>query len=650
MQHLADEVRRHDYLYYVLDRPEISDAEYDRLFRELERLEREHPDLASPDSPTQRVAGAALDVFPTIEHLAPMLSLASETDESEVLRFVKGIAPPLVAEPKFDGASVEVVYKRGRLVRASTRGDGVHGEGVTANVRTIRSVPLRLRGDDVPRVLAVRGEVLMPLDAFHALSRQAKREGEPMFANPRNAAAGSLRQLDPRITARRPLDVFFYDVLALEGGAHPKTHWQELERMRAWGLKVSPFNRLVDSPEAALAYHAKMAQRRDALPYEIDGIVLKVDDVALRRKVGSTARHPRWAIAFKFEAREAESTIRDVAVGVGRTGVLTPVAVLNPVSIGGITVTRATLHNREEIARKDLRVGDRVRVVRAGDVIPEVVGRVSGAGGRRGPPFHMPGRCPACGTPTVRRGPFDLCPNAIGCPAQLVAAIEHFASRDALDIHGLGAETVTRLVETGRVRTWPDLFKLTEKDVGDIERFAKISARNLVRAIRSAKKTELWRFLHGIGIPGVGARTAHDLADRFGDLRAIVHASEQELRTAGGVGPVTARAIAEFFARPSTRAVIDACRHAGLETRMERARPRGPLAGKTVVFTGVLSSSTRHDAQKMVRRLGGHPSSNVSHETDLLVVGAKPGSKLVKARRLGVRVVGEREFRALTGA
>jgi DNA ligase (NAD+) len=650
MARLAEIIRRHDHLYYVLDRPEISDAEYDRYFRELEALEKEHPGQADPDSPTKRVAGAPLDVFPTVRHVAPILSLESVTDPAEALRFAQGIASTLVAEPKFDGASVEVVYEDGRLVRASTRGDGERGEGVTSNVKTIRAVPLRLRGEDIPRRLAVRGEVLMPVDAFRKLTEQLAHDGRPLFANPRNAAAGSLRQLDPRVTATRPLEVVFYDVLLLEGPRPPRTHWEELERMRGWGLKVSPLNRRLASADDLLAYQQEMERRRDELGYEIDGVVIKADELALRRKLGTTARHPRWAIAYKFAAREAESTLREIVVGVGRTGVLTPVAVLDPVSIGGVTVTRATLHNREEVARKDLRVGDRVRVVRAGDVIPEVVGKAGGPTGKRGPVFQMPEKCPACGTRTVTSGPFDVCPNAIGCPAQLVAAIEHFASRDALDIRGLGTETVTRLVDSGRVRSVADLFTITLDQAAKLERFAETSAGNLVRSIQGAKKTDLWRFLHGIGIPGVGERTARDLAAHFPDLRAVEDATEDDLRRVEGIGPAMAHAITEFFARSHIRSVIDACLRVGVELYNARPRESGPMAGKTVVFTGTLASLSRQDAEETVTRLGAKASSSVSRETDIVVVGDKPGSKLDRARRLGVRTVGEDEFRALLGA
>jgi len=647
MAALQDEIHRHDYLYYVLDRPEISDEQYDRLYAELVHLERAHPAFASPDSPTRRVPGAPLDVFPTVRHLAPMLSLESMTDPREVFRFVQRVRAPLVLEPKFDGASIELVYEDGRLVRASTRGDGQRGEGVTENVKTIRSVPLRLRGPRPPKILAVRGEVLMPVAAFRELSAQLEREGKPLFANPRNAAAGSLRQLDPRITARRPLDVFFYDVLAVQAGPAFATHWQELGALHDWGLKVSPFNRRVATADEVIAYHADMERRRDALGYEIDGVVAKVDDVAARRRMHATARHPRWAIAFKFAPREAQSVIRGIEVGVGRTGVLTPVAVLDPVSIGGATVARATLHNREEIARKDLRVGDRVRVVRAGDVIPEVVGRVEGGAARRGPRFRMPERCPACGGRTVQEGPFDVCPNGLSCPAQRVSAIEHFGSRDALDIHGLGTETVTHLVDSGLVRGVADLFRLTEADLLRMQRFAARSAHNLVSAIQRAKKTELHRFLYGLGIPGVGERTARDLAARFRSLRAIETASEDDLREVAGFGPVTARAVAGFFRRPEVRSEIRRCLEAGVEPRAARAPAGGPLSGKSVVFTGALASSSRHDAEELVRRLGGRPASAVSRETDLVVVGARPGTKLERARRLGVRTVGEDEFRAM---
>jgi len=657
MQHLADEIRRHDYLYYVLDRPEVTDAEYDRLYAELRALEAAYPGLALADSPTRRVAGQPLASFRSVRHLAPMLSLDSVASAAEVAAFGERVAEALghpcrafVAEPKFDGVSIEVVYESGGLVSASTRGDGERGEDVTANVKTIRSLPLRLRTEarKAPARLAVRGEVLMTKAAFDALRDELARKGEEPFANARNAAAGSLRQLDARVTAGRPLDVVFYDVLAREGIPAFTTHTEELVAMRDLGLPVSRENRAVGTLDEAIAFHDSLERRRSALPYEIDGIVVKVDDVASRARLRATARHPRWAIAYKFAPREATTVMRRIVVQVGRTGVLTPVALLDPVEIGGVTVKRATLHNATEIARKDLRVGDRVCVVRAGDVIPDVLARVPRPGDRRGPPFRMPVRCPACGTRIQAHGSVDRCPAGLSCPAQLVGAMVHLASRDALDIAGLGQETAQRLAESGLVKTVADLFTLREEDLVRLERFADISAKNLVAEIVRAKHIDLERFLYAIGIPEVGKSTARDLAEHFGDLDAIGSASEQQLMDVEGVGPAVARAIAQFFREPKNRAVIEACRARGVVLRSERTPSLGSLEGKRIVFTGTLSSFPRAAAEKRVRDLGGTPSAAVAANTDFVVVGAHPGSKLARARHLGIPLLTEEQFRTLT--
>lgn len=660
MQKLADEIRRHDYLYYVLDRPEVSDREYDQLYAELRDLEAAHPDLAQVDSPTQRVAGVPLTAFRSVRHLAPMLSLDSVTTAVDVKAFGARVAQALpkfagssfVVEPKFDGLSIEVVYEHGGLVRASTRGDGEHGEDVTANVKTIRSLPLRLRTQPrkAPARLAVRGEVLMTKQAFRTLREELARKGEPPFANPRNAAAGSLRQLDARITASRPLEVVFYDVLACQGAPAFSTHAEELSALRDLGLPVSSDNRVVHSLEDALAFHDELEKRRVALPYEIDGIVVKVDDVSARARLRATARHPRWAIAYKFAPREAVSVVRHIAVQVGRTGVLTPIAVLDPVEIGGVTVKRATLHNAREIARKDLRIGDSVRVVRAGDVIPDVVERVPLSGERRASPFRMPTHCPACGARIRTQGPLESCPAGLSCPAQIVGAMVHFASRDALDIAGLGQETAQRLVERGLVKSVADLFVLRERDVVRLERFADLSAKNLVSGIERAKHTDLARFLYAIGIPEVGKVTARNLAGHFGGLDAIIAATADRLMEVEGVGPSVARSITTFFEEPNNRAVIDACRARGVVLRAARAASSGPLAGKTVVFTGTLASMPRAEAEKRVRDLGGVPSNTVGASTSFVVVGARPGSKRTRARRLGISLLTEEQFLALAGS
>ncbi|MBI4513441.1 MAG: NAD-dependent DNA ligase LigA [Gemmatimonadetes bacterium] len=659
VEQLRARIRHHDTLYYVLDRPGISDAEYDALFDELRRLEAVFPDLVTPDSPTQRVAGEPVPSFPEVRHLAPMLSLDSVTDPEEVRRFDERIRQALgrarvtyVVEPKFDGLSLEVVYENGQYVRASTRGDGERGEGVTENVRTIRAVPLRLHADRrrVPRLLAVRGEAIMRVEDFRKLNAQLEREGKPLFANPRNAAAGSIRQLDPRVTTQRPLRITFYDVLRIKGAPAFQSDWAQLVALRKWGLPVSDLSRPCESIDEVFTYHREMESRRDSLDVEIDGIVAKVDDLAARPRLGMTARHPRWALAFKFSPRERETVIEDIAVQVGRTGVLTPVAVLKPVEIGGVTVTRATLHNREEVARKDLRIGDRVRVIRAGDVIPEVIARVPQRGERRKASFEMPKRCPVCGTPVVREGPFDRCPNGLACPAQLKGAIEHFASRDALDIRGLGKETVEKLVSTGLVQSVADLFTLREEDLIELDGFAEVSARNLTDAIEKAKRTELWRFLYALGIPNVGASTARDLADHFGSLAAVMNADEETLMQVEGIGPNVAASIAEFFRHLGNRRILHLCLRRGVQlVEPKRARRAGPLAGKAVVFTGGLASMSRSDAENLIRRLGGRPSGSVSKKTDYAVAGTEPGSKYEKARALGVKILSEEEFLRLAG-
>jgi len=655
-ERLRREIRRHDRLYYDLDRPEIDNAGYDRLFQALKALEARHPALVTPDSPTRRVGGEVREAFTPVRHVAPLLSLDSVTDPEAVRRFDERMrraargAAAYTLEPTFDGLSLELVYERGRLARASTRGDGTRGEDVFANVKTIRSVPLVLatRARRAPALLAVRGEALMRADAFARLNDRLAREGAPTFANPRNAAAGSVRQLDSRVTATRPLDVVCYDILAIKGGPRLRTGHEALAALRDWGLAVPGDATIASSADAILAYHQAIGERRDALGYEIDGIVVKLDDLAARERLGATARHPRWALAVKFPPRERETVIERVIVQVGRTGVLTPVAVLRPVPIGGVTVTRATLHNREDMARKDVRPGDRVRVVRAGDVIPDVVARVPSRG-RRKPAFRMPSRCPECGTRIVRDGPFDRCPNGLACPAQLKGAIEHFGSRAALDIRGLGRETVEALVASGLVRSVADLFALEHEPLVALDRFADLSARNLLAAIDRARRPELARFVYALGVPQVGTRTARDLAAHFGSLEKLRQAGEDALREVEGVGPAVAAAVAAFFRRVENRRIIDQCLRRGVSPRgVAVARRRtGPLAGKTVVFTGGLGSMTRPDAEALVRAQGGRTSGSVSRKTDLVVAGSEAGSKLEKARALGVKVVSEREFKRL---
>ncbi len=657
VEELRRAIRRHDYLYYVKDAPEISDAEYDRLFRELVALEERFPQLRTPDSPTQRVGGEPLDAFPTVEHAAPMLSLDSDGAEESVRRFDErmrkalGDALAYTLEPKLDGASVELVYEGSVLARASTRGDGLRGEGVTENVRTIPAVPLRLREEEraAPRFLAVRGEVIMRVEAFEKLNERLLAEGKEPFANPRNAAAGALRQLDPQVTAARPLDIFVYDVLAAEPFDFA-TQREVLAALAGWGLKVNELCRPARTLEEILAYHRELERQRDDIGYELDGVVVKLDDLAARERLGATSRHPRWAFAYKFPPRKEVTRVLHILTSVGRTGVVTPVAILRPVEIGGVTVSRATLHNREEVARKDIRDGDRVRVQRAGDVIPQIVERIDEPGRERGPRFKMPERCPSCGAPLVERGPFTLCPNGFECPAQLAGRLVHLASRPALDIEGLGEEKAKLLVEQGLVRQLPDLFDLTEEQLLPLEGFAEKSASNLVAAIRKAARAELARFLYALGIPEVGVAVARDLAQHFRSFAALRGATAEELEGVPGIGPKMAEQIGGFFADRRNRAILDRLLDGRVtldELRAEASAKQAPLAGLKFVFTGGLEGMSRSEAQKLVEAHGGRAVSAVSKETDYVVAGTDAGSKLAKARRLSVTVLDEAGFLTL---
>ncbi len=658
---LRAEIRRHDYRYYVLDRPEVSDETYDALLAELRALEARYPELVTPDSPTQRVAGGLREGFVSVEHTAPMLSLESGYGEADLRRFdervrreLPGQAIRYVLEEKFDGLSVELVYEEGVLVRAATRGDGRVGEDVTANVRTIRSVPLRLRDEEraVPELLAVRGECIMRLDAFRALNERLLAEGKEPFANPRNAAAGSLRQLDPSVTATRPLDVVVYDILALDGAADPpRTQREARAAIAAWGLPTDADVVTAETVEQVVAHHRDLAERRDTLDHEIDGMVVKIDDFAQRERLGSTQHHPRWAFAFKFQPRREVTQVLDIVASVGRTGIVTPVALLRPVDIGGVTVSRASLFNREQVERLDVRVGDTVRVQRAGDVIPQVVEVVRRDPERDAPPFRMPERCPSCGTPLVEDGPRTRCPNRFGCPAQIVGWLQHMASRDALDIDGLGAETARQLVETGLVREPPDVFALRYEDVVRLEGFADKSARNLVEAIDRARHRPLDRFLYALGIPEVGLKTAGDLARHFGTLQAVMAADEEALQRIEGIGPRVAEAIVGFFADERHRRLVDRFLQLGVRPEPVEAPPQvaadGALAGKRIVFTGTLATMPRSRAKELAVRAGAQVVGSVSRRTDYVVAGAEAGSKLEKARQLGVEVLDETRFRQL---
>jgi DNA ligase (NAD+) len=654
---LREEILEHDHLYYVENSPSISDEAYDGLRRELEAIEREFPDLRTPDSPTQRVGAPVRGELPTVVHLRPMLSLESASSAEEAREFdgrtkrnLERESVRYTAEPKFDGLSIELVYERGVLERASTRGDGTRGEGITPNIRTIGAVPLRLRGNDRPPLAAVRGEALMPLPDFLKLNKWMIERGQQPFANPRNAAAGSLRQLDPGITAQRPLTFFAYEIVTVEGERPPETHAAELERLAEWGFRIDPHWRICRDIDEALAFHAKLQEKRDTLPFEIDGIVIQVDVKGDRERLGSRTRSPRWALALKFPPRREITTVEEIIVQVGRTGKLTPVALLKPVDVSGVTVSRATLHNAGEVAKKDIRAGDRVRIERAGDVIPAVVERIEEKRKRRSAPFEMPETCPVCGSPVSSEGAYHYCTGGVSCSAQLIRGIDHFASRRAFDIDGLGHRTVEALVAKGIVKSLPDLFSLEKESLLGLEGFADRSAENLIASIDRSKRITLDRFVYALGIRNVGEHVARILSEHFGTLAALQGAGYEDLLPIRDVGPEVARSISAFFSDRRARRLLARLIEFGVVVE-ESAAPSGagPLEGKTFVFTGSMERFTRDEAKRIVESHGGRVSSSVSGKTDYVVAGSEPGSKLEKANSLGVRVLTERGFEELIG-
>ena len=650
---LRREIEYHNYRYYVLDSPVISDAEYDALMRELQALERQYPELVTPDSPTQRVGAPPRPDMGEVRHRVPMLSLDNAFSEEEVRDFDRRVRERLgvervrySCEPKFDGASVSLRYEEGVLVEAGTRGDGYRGEDVTPNVRTIRTVPLRLQGEGWPRVLEVRGEVVIPKDDFRRLNDERLARGEPPFANPRNAAAGSLRQLDPKVTAARPLAFFPWGFGELSEPI-AESHAQALERLRGWGFRVIEHLEVADGIERCLEYYRRILALRDGLPFEMDGVVYKVDDLAACERLGYTARAPRWAVAHKFPAEEATTVVEDIIASVGRTGIITPVAVLRPVRVSGVTVTRASLHNQDEVDRKDVRIGDTVIVRRAGEVIPEIVAVVKEKRPRGARRWRMPERCPVCGSQVVRLPgeAHHRCMGGLYCPAQRKGAILHFASRRAMDIDGLGEKLVDQLVEKGLVKDPADLYRLRKEDLVALERMGEKSAANLLAAIERSKSTTLARFLYALGIPQVGEATAQALAEHFGDLDAIMKATPEQLEEVPDVGPVVARAIHSFFRERHNRDVIRRLLKAGVHWPRPRRRAAGaPLAGMTFVLTGALESMTREEARRRLKALGAKVTDSVSRRTSYVVVGEAPGSKLDKARALGVPTLDERAF------
>jgi len=654
---LRDRVAYHNYRYYVLDSPEISDAEYDKLFRELEQLEREYPELVTPDSPTQRVGAVPRADFGEIRHAVPMLSLDNAFSEEEVRAFDRRVREGLnleqvvyAAEPKLDGLAVSLLYEDGVLVSGATRGDGYTGEDISQNVRTLPSVPLRLLGNGWPRRLEVRGEVYMTKQGFHDLNRRQESKGEKRFVNPRNAAAGSLRQLDPRVTASRPLAIYCYGVGEVQGGSLPDRHSAVLAQLQRWGLRVPAERAVVQGVEACLEFFAAMAARRASLPFEIDGVVYKVDSLLQQAALGFVARAPRWAVAHKFPAEEAITRVLDISVHVGRTGTLTPVARLEPVFVGGVTVSNVTLHNEDEVRRKDVRIGDTVVVRRAGDVIPEVVSVVHEQRPPHASIFHMPTHCPICRSEVVRMEgeAAARCTGGLYCPAQRKEAIRHFASRRAMDIEGLGEKLVDQLVEKGLVGDVADLYHLTLEQLAGLERMGAKSAQKLLAALNKSKNTTLSRFLYALGIREVGEATAQGLAHHFGDLEPVAAAGEPELQTVPDIGPVVARQIGAFFHEHHNREVIRKLKAAGVRwPRLERRGAAQPLAGKTFVLTGTLTAMTRDQAKERLQALGAKVSGTVSGKTDFLVVGDEPGSKLDRANALGVAVLDEPAFQAL---
>ena len=651
-------IRRHDVLYYVKNRPEISDAEYDSLFRELVSLETIHPELVTPDSPGQRVGAPPLDELSKVPHERPMLSLDSVLDLEDARAFDSRMRRELAqehvqytAEPKYDGLSVELVYDHGRFSRGATRGDGLTGEDVTINLRTIRSLPLELQSDPEkpPAHLVVRGEAYMRLDEFQALNRRMTEQGEEPFANPRNAASGALRQLDSRMTAARPLVITTYEIMA-QSGDPARTHWEELEALARWGLPVPRERRLCDTFEEVVGFHRETETRREDLPFEIDGIVVKVNRRDWQHALGQKSRSPRWAIAYKFTPRKEVTQVQDIVISVGRTGTLTPLALLKPVDVGGVTISRATLHNADEVVRKDVRVGDRVRVQRAGDVIPDIVERVPVHGEQRAEPFRMPDHCPACGSGVGREGAYYYCTGQAVCPAQLKGAIVHVASKPALNIEGLGRKTVAQLVERGLVRDLADLYALTKEHVLTLDGFADRSATLLISAVEQSKETSLERFLFGLGIRQVGQHIAKVLARRFGTLDLVMAADRETLEHVHEIGAEIASSLESYFKEPRNRRVIERLLQFGLRIAPHETEPltSGPsLDGKTFVFTGGLTRLSRAEAKRRVEELGAQATSSVSTRTDYVVVGIDPGSKADDARRLGVPTLTEDEFLSL---
>lgn len=664
---LRAELETHNHRYYVLDAPSISDAEYDRLFRELQAIEAAHPDLLTADSPTQRVGGKVLEMFQPVRHAVPMLSIRTETDDGDSGAFAfdarvrrelgwDETAPAIeyVAELKFDGLAINLRYEAGVLVQAATRGDGESGEDVTENVRTVARIPLRLRTEHPPTVLEVRGEIYMRRADFERFNDQARQRGEKTLVNPRNGAAGSIRQLDSKVAASRPLSFFAYGLGEVRDWARPPSQAEMLDALAAFGLPVCDERAVLRGPQALADFHRRIGEKRAELPFDIDGVVYKVNSLALQAELGFVSREPRWAVAHKYPAEEAATEVLGIDIQVGRTGALTPVARLKPVFVGGVTVTNATLHNEDEIRRKDVRVGDTVIVRRAGDVIPEVVRVLPEHRPIMTPEFIMPGACPVCGSAVVRGEDEAVarCSAGLYCAAQRKQALIHFASRRAMDIEGLGEKLVEQLVDAGLVHTPADLYRLDLETLAALDRMGEKSATNLLAAIGKSKETTLARFIFALGIRNVGETTAKDLARHFGTLDALLGADEEALLLVNDVGPVVAASLRGFFAEPHNRKIIEDLCHLGIVWPVEEgaAAEPGVLAGKTLVLTGTLPSLTRDEAKALIEAAGGRVSGSVSKKTDYVVAGADAGSKLDKAQALGVAVIDEAQLQVLIGS
>ena len=657
VEELRQQINYHNYRYYVLDEPEISDAEYDRLMEELRQLEAEHPSLASPDSPTQRVGAAPVEAFGIVEHRLPLLSLANAFSP-EALRAWYGRVTRLIGErdlafvlePKIDGLAISLVYEEGRLTIGATRGDGLRGENVTQNVRTIRSIPLVLSGK-APAYLEVRGEVYLSRAAFERVNADRAADGQPLFANPRNAAAGSLRQLDPRITASRPLDAFIYQVGYHEDGHLPRSHWELLHWLRQLGFKTNPHNTLVRGMDAVVAECEAWEARRESLPYDIDGVVVKIDDLDVQAELGAVGREPRWAIAYKFPPTQATTKLLRIEVNIGRTGSVNPFAVLEPVQIGGVTVKLATLHNVEDIHRKDIRVGDTVIIQRAGEVIPQVIGPVLSKRPPDAVPYELPKTCPRCGAAIVKPDGEAMarCTGGVQCPAQLFELLKHFASRPAMEIDGLGEKLAAALMAAKLVHDVADIYYLQKEQLVGLDRLGEKSAENLLRSIETSKSRSVARLLFALGIRHVGSQTAELLINAFGSLDALRDASEAEINAVEGVGPKIAASVRAWFDEPRNLAVLEKLRRAGLRFSAEPAPATHdlPLAGQSFVITGRLDGMTRLAAEARIKELGGTVSDSVTRKTTYLVVGAEPGSKLRKAQQLGTQILDEAGLEAL---